>query len=125
MKSGEGPALLGALEQCQIQSKAWPTQYGQNGMRLAAMMGLVVEQMGERWGLPLRDGAHVGYGHVGEATRKRLVAERPDPVDDPPVLDLARATQHGQSPVKIASRVVGASPSPVKRFIQMRSVVRR
>src|SRR3569832_540526 len=68
-------------------------------MRLAAMMGLVVEEMAERRRKSLRDGAHVD-GHVGETSGKRLVAHTTHPVDNPPVLSLTRQSQGRQGAVE-------------------------
>ena len=75
-------------------------KHGQDHMRLAAVMGLVVEEMRKRRRQPLRHGAHVGDGHIGEAAGERLFAERADPVDDALVLGLARAAQLGEIDVE-------------------------
>lgn len=65
-------------------------------MRLAAVMGLVIEEMRERRGQPLRNGAHVGHGRIGEAAGQHGVGHVVDPVDDAAVLCFARNGQHAQ-----------------------------
>ena len=62
----------------------------QEHVRLAAMVGLVVEEMVERRRQPLRDRAHVGHRRIGEPPGKIPRRKRADPFDGALVFDASR-----------------------------------
>ena len=67
---------------------------------MAAVMCLVIEEVAERRGQPLRHAPHVGCGGVGDASFQRRLLQTFDPVDDPPVLRLAQQPEGGQGRVE-------------------------
>ena len=64
------------------------------------MMCLMIEQVVERRRQPLRDGAVVGNGHIGEAAVERRLVEAADELADAQILGLARRAQ----PSKVAEQ---------------------
>ncbi len=80
-------------------------------MRLAAMMGLMVEEVSERPCKPFRDLDRIGERRVGEVPGKARLVEAVDPGNDAVVLG-ARAAA---SPVKSSCRMrrVATAPRPL------------
>jgi hypothetical protein len=91
-------------------------------MDLAAVMGLVIEPMRQRRGQLGFELLGRGDAAVLDRSREIGLIEAIDEIDDPPVLGLARAFSSSNVSNRIASSRSGASPSPVNRRIQIRSV---
>ena len=94
-------------------------------MDLAAMMGLMIEEMHQSRRQGLLDLGRVRDRLVPDASREIGFGKAVDIADDPLVLLPARRTKSGKSSNRIASSRFGASPVPENRFSQMRSATRR
>ena len=98
---------------------------GEQAMRLAAMMGLVIEEMGERRPKRLGDVRRIGDRPIGEGAGEVGFGQRLDVEDDALVFVAPRDTEAGEIVVGDPFSFVCTGPSPVKRRIQMRSPTRR
>ena len=96
----EVESFLNALEVDEIEPQARLPERRQHCVRLTAMVGLVVEEVRQRRCEPLRDGAHVGGRHVGEAAGQVFLAKRAYPVDDACIFRLASGAQAHEIPIQ-------------------------
>jgi len=87
---------------------------GQDRVRLAAMMGLVVEQMRQRRRQPLRHHANVGHCHVGEPSGQIFRGQGAHPFDDPIVFRHPRGAQALERPVDNRVERIGRLAHPGK-----------
>jgi hypothetical protein len=114
------------LENQQIEFRRLADQAGQQGMDLAAVVGLVIEPVRQRRGQLLLELLGRGDAAVFDRSRDAPVIEPVHKIDDPPVLPASRAARSSANVSnRIASSRFGASPSPVNRCIQTRSVASR
>ncbi len=94
-------------------------------MDLPAVVGLVIEPMRQRRRQLLLELLRRGDAAVFDRPRDARVIEAIDKIDDPPVLCLARGAEFVECLEQDGIQPPGASPTPVKRCIQIRSVTSR